>query len=115
MRFEQQQRLRIYMSERARYGHRPFYEYLVEEARQHGLAGATVFKGVLSYGTSGRVHTAKILELSPDLPVVVDIIDSHDRIATFLPLLDTLLVDASASARITIEEVRSVVAGGTAP
>ncbi len=111
MRFEQQQRLRIYMSEQAKYGHRPLYEHLVDEARSHGIAGATVFKGVLSFGMSGKVHTAKILELSPDLPVVIDLIDSPDMIASFLPLLETLVTDGRADARVTLEEVLSAVAG----
>ena len=81
-------RLRIYIGERDKdpQGH-PLYETIVHEAQRRGLAGATVFKGVAGFGTNSQVHTAKILRLSDDLPLVVEIVDADAKIAGFLPWL----------------------------
>jgi len=83
--------LRVFMGESDRHGHRPLYEVIVQEARKLGLAGATVLRGVMGFGKASHIHTAKILRLSEDLAVVVEIVDKPDRIEAFLPHLDALI------------------------
>jgi len=83
--------LRIFIGEADKVDGRPLYEVLVEEARRRGLAGATVWKGFLGYGAHSRLHTAKILRLSEDLPVVIEIVDAAERIEAFLPEVDRLV------------------------
>ena len=72
--------LRIFIGESDLYRHRPLYEVIVEEARKRGLAEATVLRGILGFGANSRIHTSKILRLSEDLPVVVEIVDADDKI-----------------------------------
>ena len=83
--------LRIFIGEDARYGHQPLFEAIVLRAREMHLAGATVLRGPLGYGHSSRLHTAKILRLSEDLPVVIEIVDSEEKINGFLPVLDGMM------------------------
>jgi len=85
------ERLRIYTGENDRRQGRLTYELIVEEARRRGLAGATVLRGVSGFGANSRVHTAKVLRLSEDLPVVVEIIDEPEKIDAFLDFLDLVL------------------------
>lgn len=80
--------LRILIGESDKVGARPLYECIVQEARRLGLAGATVLRGILGFGASSRVHSAKILELSTDLPIVIEIVDETARIEALLPYLD---------------------------
>ncbi|MGC3989040.1 MAG: DUF190 domain-containing protein [Chthoniobacteraceae bacterium] len=80
--------LRIFIGESDRFEHRPLYEAIVLEARAQGLAGATVLKSPMGFGRSSHLHTAKILRLSADLPMVVEIVDSEPKIQAFLPWLD---------------------------
>jgi len=94
--------LRIFIGESDRVGHLPLYEALVLKAREMHLAGATVLRGPLGFGASSRVHTAKILRLSMDLPIVIEIIDSPEKIESFLPVLDQLLEGGLA----TLEPVK---------
>ena len=94
--------LRIYIGESDRVGHQPLYEVLVLKAREMHLAGATVLRGPLGFGASSRVHTAKILRLSMDLPIVIEIIDSPEKIEAFLPVLDQYLEGGLA----TLEPVK---------
>jgi len=94
--------LRLFVGERDRHGHQPLYEAIVTKAREHGLAGATVLRGLLGYGASSVLHTAKILELSDDLPMVVEIVDTEEHIQKFLPVLDGML----SSGLVTLEKVR---------
>jgi len=96
--------LRIFIGESDRVDHRPLYEVLVMKAREMHLAGATVLRGPLGYGASSRVHTAKILRLSMDLPIVIEIIDSKEKIDAFLPVLDQLLEGGLA----TLEPVQVI-------
>ena len=79
-------RLRIYVGEDKRHGNKPLYEAIVIKARQLQMAGATVVRGTMGYGRSTRLHTAKVV-FSEDLPVIVEIIDGHDKIRDFVPLL----------------------------
>ena len=94
--------LRIFIGENDRFGQHPLYEAIVLKAREQGLAGATVLRGPMGFGHSSRLHTAKILRLSEDLPVVVEIIDSELNITTFLPLLEEMV----KGGLVSIEEVR---------
>lgn len=99
---EESQLLRIFISELDRHHDRPLYEAIVLKAREVGLAGATVLRGPLGYGHSSRLHTAKILRLSDDLPLVVEIVDTQERIEAFLPVLDEMM----ETGLVTIEKAR---------
>lgn len=83
--------LRIFIGENDRYRGQSLYEAIVLKAREHHLAGATVLRGPMGYGKSSRLHTAKTLRLSLDLPMVIEIVDAPDRIESFLPVLDGML------------------------
>ncbi len=100
------QLLRIYIGEQDQHNHKPLYELIVEMAKDAGLAGASVFKGVLSYGASNRIHTAKIFELSQDMPMVVEIVDKKEAVYAFLHKLDELLETAGCGGLVTIEDVK---------
>jgi len=98
--------LRVLIGESDRDGHRPLYEAIVRSAKEQGLAGATVLRGVEGFGANSRfIHTAKILRLSEDLPVVVEIVDAEEKIRAFLPLLDTMLERSGGGAMVTLEQV----------
>jgi len=83
--------LRIFIGESDRYQHRPLYEAIVLKARQLDLAGATVLRGPMGFGKSSHLHTAKILRLSMDLPIVIEIVDSEDKVNAFLPVLEEMM------------------------
>lgn len=85
------QLLRIFIGESDKHGGKPLYEVIISLAREQGLAGATAIRGILGFGANSRVHTSKILRLSQGLPVVVEIVDSPDKIKDFLPHLDVLI------------------------
>ena len=99
---KQAQLLRIFIGEADRYDGKPLYEAIVLKARELHIAGATVVRGGLGYGHSSRLHSAKILRLSADLPLVVEIVDSEEKIKAFLPILDGMM----ASGLITLENVQ---------
>jgi PII-like signaling protein len=104
--------LRIFLSENDKYAGQPLYEAIVMLARERHLAGATVLRGPLGFGHSSRVHTAKILRLSEDLPVVVEIVDGQDRIEALLPELDLMVGDGGL---ITLEKVQVLRYGPQRP
>ena len=104
------QLLRILVGEAARHDGKPLYEAIVLKARELHLAGATVLRGGLGYGHTSHLQTAKILRLSDDLPLVIEIVDSEEKIRAFLPVLDGMM----ASGLITLENIQ-VVQYGTAP
>jgi PII-like signaling protein len=85
--------LRIFIGEGDRWDGRPLYEAIVLEARKRGLAGATVVKGFMGFGAHSRIHTAKLLELSQDLPIVIEIVDAPDKIEAFMPDLERMVGD----------------------
>ena len=85
--------LRIFVGEADRWHGKPLYEAIVLEARRRGLAGATVVKGFMGFGAHSRIHTAKLLELSQDLPIIVEIVDAADRIEAFMPDLESMVGD----------------------
>jgi PII-like signaling protein len=101
--------LRIFIGESAKSGHRPLYEAIVLKARDAGLAGATVLRGPMGFGHSLRLHSQNILELSGDLPFVVEIVDSEEKINAFLPVLDAMM--ASAKGLVTLENVQVLLYG----
>ena len=94
--------LRIFIGESDSFEGRPLYEVIVLKARERHLAGATVLRGPMGYGRSSRLHTAKILRLSEDLPVVIEIVDEPAKIEAFLPILDEMM----AEGMVTVEPVR---------
>lgn len=94
--------LRIFVGESDRHGHHPLYEAIVLKARENGLAGATVLRGVMGFGKHSILHTAKILRLSEDLPMVIEIVDSAEKIDAFLPVLDQMIKDGL----VTLEHVK---------
>jgi PII-like signaling protein len=96
--------LRIYLTEAMKWEHKPLYEVIVVRAREHGLAGATVLRGPMGYGRSTEMHTAKILDLSVNLPILVEVVDSEEKINGFLPVLEGLLSGGLA----TLEKVKTL-------
>jgi len=96
--------LRIFIGESDRWEHKPLCEAIVLKARESHLAGATVLRGAMGFGQSSRLHTAKILRLSMDLPLVIEIVDSEEKINTFLPVLDTMI----GGGLVTLEKVRVI-------
>lgn len=94
--------LRIFLGENDKHQGKPLYEAIVMAARQSHLAGATVFRGPMGFGASSRLHTAKILRLSEDLPLVIEIVDSEDKINAFLPALNAMM----GSGLVTLENVK---------
>ncbi len=97
--------LRIFTGEADRIGHDLLYEKILLAAREHGLAGGTVIKGIMSYGASSHVHRARLIELSEDLPVVIEIIDQEEKIDLFLPIVNDLFEQCGKGGLITLENV----------
>ena len=93
--------LRIYVGESDKHLGKPLYEWIVLEARKRGLAGATVLRGIEGFGARSRLHTAKILRLSEDLPIVIEIVDTREKIEGFVPVVDGAITEGLA----TIEDV----------
>jgi PII-like signaling protein len=104
--------LRIFIGESDKHEGASLYEWIVRKAKERGLAGATVLRGIEGFGAHSRVHTAKILQLSTDLPVVIEIVDTRENIENFLPIIDGAIPEGLA----TLErvEVRFYRSGGAA-
>lgn len=96
--------LRIYVGESDRHDHHPLYEAIVLKARETGLAGATVLRAGMGYGASSQLHNAKILQLSMDLPFVIEIVDNEEKIDAFLPVLEPMM----NGGLVTVESVKVV-------
>src|SRR5450432_1295304 len=96
--------LRIFIGESDRWHHQPLYEAIVLKARELGLAGATVLRGPMGFGAKSRLHTAKILRLSLDLPMVIEIVDSEEKINALLPHLDEMVLEGL----VTLEDVQVI-------
>ena len=103
--------LRIFIGESDRWKHQPLYEAIVLKAREMQMAGATVLRGQMGFGKSSRLHTAKILRLSMDLPLVIEIVDSEEKINTFLPALEEMM----QGGLLTIEKVKVIDYRGKPP
>jgi uncharacterized protein len=102
---EEGQLLRVFVGESDKWEGKPPYEALVLKAREMGLAGATMLRGLMGYGAASRVHTAKILRLSEDLPVIVEVVDSQEKIASFLPVIDEMIQEGL----VTLERVQIIL------
>ena len=94
--------LRIFIGESDRYNRKPLYEAIVQKAKELDLAGATVLRGIMGFGAASRVHTARLLRMSEDLPLVIEIVDSEAYIQRLLPFLDQVIEDGM----VTMEKVR---------
>ena len=97
--------LRIFTGEADRIGHDLLYEKIVLAARGHGLAGSTVIKGIMSYGASSHVHRARLIELSEDLPIIIEIVDRTEKIEAFLPVVNELFEQCGRGGLITLETI----------
>jgi uncharacterized protein len=97
-------RLTIYIGESDRFEHKPLYKSIVEALREKGVAGATVLRGIEGFGKTSRIHTAAILRLSEDLPIVIQVIDKEERIESVLPVIQ----DMVAKGLVTVEDVEVV-------
>jgi PII-like signaling protein len=103
--------LRIFVGESDRWHGKPLYQAIVERVRKEGLAGATAIRGIEGFGADSRLHTARILRLSEDLPVVVEIVDSAEKIERILPILDEMVSEGM----VTVERVEVIAYRGSAP
>ena len=101
---EDGQLLRIFIGESDRWHGKPLYEAIVLKAREMGIAGATMLRGLMGFGAASRIHTAKILRLSEDLPIVVEIVDSADKIEALLPIIDEMVEEGL----VTLEKVKVI-------
>ena len=100
--------LRIFIGESDRYHGRPLYEAIVRRAHDLGLAGATVWRGIEGYGANSRIHTAKILRLSQDLPVLIEIVDTEEKIRAALPEFDTMMEASGGGGLVTLEHAEII-------
>jgi PII-like signaling protein len=107
----QAKRLRIYIGESDHWRRRSLYHAIVEKAKELDMAGATVFRGIVGYGASSRIHTASIVDLSSDLPILIELIDSEEYIAKLLPFLDEMLEEGM----VTIDAVEVIKYGHKPP
>jgi PII-like signaling protein len=109
--------LRIFLGESDKVNGRMMYEAIVRAARESGLAGATVLRGVEGFGARSRIHTAKILRLSEDLPVIVEIVDTEEKIMAFMPMVDELFSTSGGGGLMTLEKAQVIhyTPGGASP
>lgn len=96
--------LRMFLGESDRWDGQPLYEAIVKKARALHLAGATVLRGPMGFGANSRMHTAKILRLSEDLPIIIEIVDSREKIDELLPYIDTMVTEGL----VTLEKVQVI-------
>jgi PII-like signaling protein len=96
--------LRIFLGESDRWQHQPLYEAIVLKARELRLAGATVLRGPMGFGAASRIHTAKILRLSMDLPMVIEIVDTEEKVKSLLPFLE----EAMGGGLVTMENIKVI-------
>lgn len=100
--------LRIFIGESDKVGHQPLFESIVYEAKKAGLSGVTVLRGIMGFGANSRIHTAKLFEISTDLPIVVEIVDKEEPIRQFLDSVDKLFEQAGCGGLITIEKAEII-------
>ena len=104
-------RLRIYIGESDHYKGRPLFQAIVEKAKSLDMAGATVFRGLMGYGANSRIHTASLIDLSADLPIMIEIIDSAEYIEKFLPYLDKMVKEGM----VTVDDIQVIKYGKKPP
>jgi PII-like signaling protein len=100
--------LRIFIGETDRADGKPLYEAIVTQAREQGLAGATVLRGVEGFGARSRIHTARILRLSEDLPIVIELVDTEEKIKAFMPTVDHLFERSGSGGMVTLERAEVI-------
>jgi PII-like signaling protein len=100
--------LRIFIGESDRLGQKPLYEVIVYEAKKQGLAGATVLRGIMGYGANSQVHTTKLLEISSDLPLIVEIVDTDEKIKNFTQTVERFFEESKSGGLITIEKANVI-------
>jgi uncharacterized protein len=100
--------LRIFIGESDLLGNQPLYEALVFEARKQGLSGATVTRGIMGYGANSRIHTTKLFEISSDLPLVIEIVDTEEKIRNFTPAVEHMFETSRSGGLITIEKAEVI-------
>jgi len=96
--------LRIFVGELDKVGQQPLYEAILFEAKKNSLAGCTILRGIMSFGASTRVHTAKLFEISIDLPIVIEIVDHEEKLNEFIPIVDRMMEECGKGGLITIEK-----------
>jgi hypothetical protein len=99
---EEARLVRIFIGEDDRFDGKPLHEAIVEKARKSGIAGTTVLRGLLGFGAHSRIHTSKVLRLSQDLPIIIEIVDSKEKVDEFLPTLDEMIDEGL----VTIEKIK---------
>jgi len=100
--------LRIFIGESEKYKGIPVYEKIVLSAREHGLAGATVIRGVMGYGRNSVIHTSKLLALSSDMPIIVEIVDVIEKIEKFIPVINEIFETSDCAGLITLEKAEVI-------
>ncbi|RPI65146.1 MAG: DUF190 domain-containing protein [Ignavibacteriales bacterium] len=100
--------LRIFVGESDHINGKPVYETLVLKAREAGLAGATVIKGIMGFGANSKIHTTKLLTLSEDLPLIIEIVDTLEKIESFIPTINNIFENANIGGLVTIEKAQII-------
>ncbi|HCE54914.1 MAG TPA: hypothetical protein DER05_07875 [Lutibacter sp.] len=100
--------LRIFIGESEKIRHETLYETIVFEAKKNGLLGATVTRGIMGFGANSKIHTAKLLEISSDLPIVIEIVDTEEKIRDFTKLVEKLFEEAKSGGLITLEKAEVI-------
>lgn len=100
--------LRIFIGESDKVGQQPLYESLVFEAKKQGLSGATVTRGIMGFGANSKVHTTKLFEISSDLPLIIEIVDTEEKIREFTKIIEQLFEQTKSGGLITIEETEVI-------
>jgi len=100
--------LRIFIGESDKIDHNPLYETIVFEAKKNGMSGATVTRGIMGFGANSKIHTAKLLEISSDLPLIIEIVDSEEKIREFTAIVEKLFEDSKSGGLITIEKAEII-------
>jgi len=100
--------LRIFIGESDKIGHQPLYEVIVFEAKKAGLSGATVTRGLMGFGADSRIHTAKLFEISSDLPMVIEIVDTEEKIESFTARVEEFFEKSGCGGLITIEKANVI-------
>jgi uncharacterized protein len=98
--------LRIFIGEIDKVGHQPLYEAILFAAKKRGMAGCTVMRGVMAYGASSTVHTTKLIEISQDLPIIIEIVDHEEKVNAFVEEVDTLMEQANCGGLVTLEKAK---------
>lgn len=100
--------LRVFVGEADRIDHKLVYEIIVKAARDNSIAGATVLRGIMSYGASTRIHTAQWIEISQDLPIIIEIVDAEEKINAFIPVINDIFEKSKRGGLITTEKVNVI-------